>query len=156
MWKIFAWHSCDLLGSSWQKLVVVKTMFLKETHRECFHLFDFPSLSCSSQSVKVGGKNSLKFPKWIVSKSYNTNTLKRTIFILLFWEVFLLQPSSAPVLLGQAQKTRNEEEEQSISSTSFPLPTGLVRDHHSPIQPSSPAAQPSCTIVSVSVEAPAS
>lgn len=29
------------------------------------------------------GKSSLNFLKWIVSKSYNTNTLKRIIFILL-------------------------------------------------------------------------
>lgn len=54
---------------------------------ECFCLLDFPSLSCSSKNVKIGAKSSLQFPKWIVSKSHNTNTLKRNIFMLLFCSV---------------------------------------------------------------------
>jgi len=70
-------------------------MFLKETHRECLHLLHFPSFSCSSESVNVVGISSLKFQKWIVSKSYHTNTSKRNIFIHLFCKVFLLPSSFA-------------------------------------------------------------
>lgn len=148
MWKIFAWQFCDRLGSSWQKVVIVKTMFLKATHRE-FPPSWFPLPLLFFKKHKGWWKSSLKFPNWTVSKSYNTNPLKRTVFILLFCKGFLLQPSPAPVLLGQSQKTRSEEEEQPTSSSSFPLPAALLLDHGSPVHPSPPATQLSFAIVSV-------